>query len=239
MNNKKLVISILTAIFIGVTGFIYSLGAVSTPGKEIIVTKDALESENETKTAMQQTDQTDQTEQSGQIEHSGQSVTGSTETGGRSGENSTDIYVHICGAVRHSDVYVLPSKSRLIDGVKLAGGFTKGAAKSEVNQARELVDGERVYIPTLEEVKSGSGAITNAATKSQEGSRAPDSGKININQAGKEELMTLPGIGEAKATSVITYREQNGSFRSIEELKNIEGIKEGVFRKIQSFITIN
>ena len=64
------------------------------------------------------------------------------------------------------------------------------------------------------------------------------SGKVNINTAGKDELMTLTGIGEAKAQSILDYREEHGKFGSIEDLMLIEGIKEGVFNKIKEDITI-
>lgn len=70
------------------------------------------------------------------------------------------------------------------------------------------------------------------------GSDQKDEGKININTAGKEDLKTLPGIGDAKADSIISYREMNGGFQAIEDLMNVEGIKDGVFNKIKDKITV-
>lgn len=99
-----------------------------------------------------------------------------------------------------------------------------------VNQARVVVDGEQIYVPSLDEVK-GAGVVSEVTERT-------DDGKININTAEKEELMTLTGVGEAKAQSIIAYREEHGGFQSIEELMQIEGIKEGVFNKIKEDITI-
>ena len=87
-------------------------------------------------------------------------------------------------------------------------------------------------MPTEDEAAQGAGVGENAVT------RGTDSKKVNINTAGEEELMTLTGIGEAKAASILKYREENGRFKSIEELMQIEGIKEGVFNKIKDDITI-
>ena len=75
-------------------------------------------------------------------------------------------------------------------------------------------------------------------TSQNEGEEGEKSGKINLNTSTKEELMTLPGIGESKADSIIKYREEQGKFQSIEDIKQIEGIKDGVFQKIEDLITV-
>ena len=131
------------------------------------------------------------------------------------------VFVYVCGEVQASGVYELEQDSRVFEAIAKAGGLTENAAAEAVNQARVVVDGEQIYVPSLDEV-----------------TERTDDGKININTAEKEELMTLTGVGEAKAQSIIAYREEHGGFQSIEELMQIEGIKEGVFNKIKEDITI-
>ena len=111
--------------------------------------------------------------------------------------------------------------------------MTAEAAPEAVSQARTVADGEQIYVPTVREVQMQGSGVEDIVT-----GNADVSGKININTAGKEELMTLTGIGEAKAQSILDYREEHGQFGSIEDLMLIEGIKEGVFNKIKEDITI-
>ena len=139
------------------------------------------------------------------------------------------IYVHICGAVVNSGVYELEKGARVYEGIKKAGGLLENAAEDSMNQAAELMDGERLYIPTVSEMEQG---IEVAEIESAEDNR------VNINTATKEELMTLPGIGESKAQSVIQYREEHGEFKEVEELTNIPGIKRGVYEKIKELVRI-
>ena len=144
------------------------------------------------------------------------------------------IYVHICGQVNQSGVYCLGEESRIMDVVEMAGGFTEQAARDYVNLAQKLVDGQQIYIPDLEEVKENKVPVN----LSNDGQESQNTGKININTADKETLMTLSGIGEAKADAIIKYREKNGGFKAIEEIKSIEGIKDGVFNKIEDKIEV-
>ena len=133
------------------------------------------------------------------------------------------IYVYVCGAVHREGVYELPAGSRVYEAVEMAGGFREDADTRNVNQAQVLEDEERIYVPVIGEVVQ------------------PDSeenGKININKASKEELMTLPGVGESRAESIIKYREGQGAFQSIEDIMQVSGIKEGLFEKIKDLITI-
>lgn len=137
-------------------------------------------------------------------------------------EDTEQIYVYVCGAVNQEGVYELPSGSRVYEAIEDAGGFREDADKSTVNQAEVLEDEERVYVPVIGE------AVQEAANQD---------GKININRASKEELMTLPGVGASRAESIIQYREEHGAFRQIEDIMQVSGIKEGLFEKIKDRIT--
>lgn len=146
------------------------------------------------------------------------SVTNEEET-----EQIKRICVYVCGAVVKEGVYELPKGSRVYEAVEQAGGFCENAASQQVNQAQVLEDEMKIYIPTLEEVEL---------------SKTQDSGKINLNTATKDQLMTLPGVGESKANSIIEYREENGGFQKIEDIMEISGIKEGLFAQIKDYIVI-
>lgn len=146
---------------------------------------------------------------------------------------SGNIYVYACGEVRTPGVYELPPDSRVFQVIEAAGGMTENAAESGINQAEKLSDGQQVYVPSGEEVSKQSGQSGNESQVPE-----PDDGKVNLNTAAKEELMLLSGIGEVKAEAIIRYREEKGGFTSIEELKEIEGIKDGVFNKVKDQIKI-
>ena len=141
------------------------------------------------------------------------------------------IYVYVCGQIQNPGVYMLPEGSRVYDLFALAGGFTEVAATEYWNQARLLVDGEMIYVPSKEEVK-------DRTFETNENGTTKKSDKVNINTASKEELMTLPGIGESKAAAILAYRQENGPFSSLEELMQVDGIKEAVFSKIKVYIEI-
>lgn len=146
-------------------------------------------------------------------------------------EENEDIYVHVCGEVNQPGVYCLPAGSRLYEAIEAAGGLKEGAAAESLNQAQEAQDGQQIYVPSIEE------PLKEGVYDEGEQAEASD-GKINLNTAAKEQLITLTGIGEAKAAAIIRYREENGGFQSIEELMEVEGIKEGVFNKIKDQIKI-
>ncbi len=151
------------------------------------------------------------------------------------------IFVHVCGQVEVPGVYELEAGSRLFEALDLAGGLTAEAAGEVLNQAQILTDGQQVYVPSKEEAQEGSplwqGPSANEQAADPAGAGEKD-GRVNINQAAKEELMTLTGIGEVRAEAIIRYREEHGPFGSIEELKEIDGIKDGIFQKIRDDITI-
>lgn len=149
------------------------------------------------------------------------------------------LYAHICGAVVMPGVYQAKSNARLIDLIELAGGLREDAAEDYINQAQGVKDGQRIYIPTREEIRELSVSAYIEGDKSSQETSKEAAAKININEAGEEELMSLSGVGQSKASSIIKYRNENGNFKAIEELMNIPGIKEGLFNQISSYITIN
>lgn len=139
-------------------------------------------------------------------------------------EEST-LFVHICGEVEKPGVYELPEGSRVYEAVEEAGGFTEDAAADYVNLAQILEDGWKVEIPSKEEQTEVFAGIA-------------DDGRVDINTAAKEELLTLPGIGESRAESIIAYREKSGGFSRIEDIMKVEGIKEGMFAKMKDKICV-
>lgn len=150
-----------------------------------------------------------------------------------------EVCVYVCGQVRCPGVYRLDADSRICDAIKLAGGLSKNAASSFVNQAEKIEDAQKIYIPSKKEVSSVSQEKTGETAGSVATSAAGSStGKININTAEKEALMTLPGIGESRACAIIQYRETNGKFDSIEQIKEVEGIKDGIYGKLKDQIEI-
>ena len=165
------------------------------------------------------------------------------KTGKDDGQETKECVVHICGAVVHPGVYTLEEKSRVYQAIDRAGGFLEDADADFLNQADFLSDGMKLYVPTKEEVKAAGelpkwqdvGKNTGSAV---EADREKEDSLVNINTAGEELLCTLPGIGSSKAMGIISYREKNGSFRQIEDIMNVEGIKEGLFQKIRDKITV-
>lgn len=149
-----------------------------------------------------------------------------------------EIYAHICGAVISPGVYRTVSGARVCDLIKLAGGLSENAAGDYINQAQPVTDGQRVYIPTTKETENFTASELMSGNDKMAKEAGEASGLVNINTADAEALMTLPGIGQSKANSIINYRNSNGNFKAIEELMNIPGIKEGVFNQISSNITV-
>ena len=144
--------------------------------------------------------------------------------------------VHVCGAVERPGVYELPQGSRIYQAIECAGGLSNEADPNYLNQADFVSDGEKVYVPTREEVAEMDSPLQNVVTQS--GETGAPSGLVNLNTASEEQLCTLPGIGSSKARSIIAYREEHGSFDRIESVMNVAGIKDGLFQKIKAYITV-
>lgn len=147
------------------------------------------------------------------------------EENGISSEETDTVYVYVCGHVVSPGVYELDPDARIYDAIKKAGGVLEDAHDEALDQALLVTDGQTIYVPGIEEQTP------------QEAEQEED-GLVNINQADAAELMTLPGIGESKASVIIQYREEHGGFQSIEEIMDIPGIKQGVFDKIKNHIKV-
>ena len=170
-------------------------------------------------------------EQDPGMEADSETAENSTQSADAEAIAKEQIYVYICGQVKEPGVYQIPSDARIFAVIELAGGLTEEADEAGVNQAQTLTDGQMIYIPAVGEtvIDLGNGTSQSGQT---------DSSKININTADLEALMSLPGIGEGKAQSILDYRQEHGDFKSIEEIMNVDGIKEGTYTKFKDKITI-
>ena len=139
-------------------------------------------------------------------------------------------YVYVCGAVLHPGVYPIRGNMRVFEAIELAGGFSENADQCWLNQADYVADGQKLYVFSKEETQLMSDEDHEEEVSGE------DDGKVNINTADKNTLMSLPGIGEAKAEAIISYRRDHGLFQSIEEIQKIPGIKQAVYSKIEDKI---
>lgn len=153
------------------------------------------------------------------------------------GQEPSIICVYVCGKVARTGVYELNDGARIYDAIEAAGGMTEEAASDWLNQAEVLSDGQKVYVPDKEEALTLQREGLAAGTGSESVAQA-DGGKVNLNTASKEELMTLSGIGEARAESILAYRTEHGRFQSIEEIQQVEGIKSGIYSRIKDKIMV-
>jgi competence protein ComEA len=134
------------------------------------------------------------------------------------------LYVHIVGEVVTPGMYQLPLGARLVDAVFAAGGLTEFADNSSVNLARELSDGEQVFVSSVNQQSETLGTSSG--------------GLISINRASDKELEELPGIGPALSARIIAWREANGGFKSIEDLLKVSGIGENLLSGIKDSVTL-
>jgi competence protein ComEA len=144
------------------------------------------------------------------------------------GSARAEVIVHVAGAVRRPGVYRLRAGARVDDAVRRAGGATRRADLSAVNLAAALEDGRQVLVPRREPGAVGGGV--NGAT-------SPPA-KVNLNTAGEEELDGLVGVGPATAEKILGYREQHGSFGSVEELGDVPGIGERRLEALRELVTV-
>lgn len=173
-------------------------------------------------------------------------------------EEKNKIVVHITGSVLKEGILELEENSRISNAIEKAGGLIDGADVSQINLAFVLSDGMKIYIPNIKDreeqnknedktstyipKESGVSTIIDISSPNSNinvSTHANSSGtKININTADIKQLNTLPGIGDATAQKIIDYRNENGKFNSIEDIKNVKGIGDSKYEKIKEYITI-
>ena len=181
--------------------------------------------------------------------------------------DNEDVIIDIKGAVKNPGVYKVNKKTIINDAIATAGGLTKNASTININLSEEVIDRMVIYIATKKELEKDINPKTNNITvenkpsndiqikndasidntksvgietkiETKEQDKEETNTLISINKATKEELITLPSIGEAKADKIIAYREENGLFKNIEDIKNVSGIGDSLFEKIKDYITL-
>ena len=163
------------------------------------------------------------------------------------------IMVYITGEVKNPGIYELEENSRIKDVIEKAGGLKETADITDINLATILQDEDKITIPTkdkkMEEKQNTERIQSNKQSKTTEKSQNTTSistnttgknqnTKVNINTATQTELETLPGIGPSTASKIVSYRKENGKFKSIEEIKKVNGIGESKYKKIKELIKV-
>lgn len=165
-------------------------------------------------------------------------------------EEKNKIVIDICGSIANEGILELDENSRISDAIEKAGGLKEGADLSQINLAFILSDGMKVYIPNIKDKESDNKnedktniyitkeSGVNTIVETSENNNQISNMKININTADINELDKLPGIGDSTAQKIIDYRNENGKYNSIEDVKNVKGIGDSKFDKIKEFIIV-
>lgn len=165
-----------------------------------------------------------------------------TEESPEEKQEEQKIIVHITGEVKNNGIVEVKENARINDVIEAAGGVTEEADLRKVNLAYTVKDGQKIYIPNkkdLEDTEDLDIISEEPGTEViEEENETKNNEIVNINTASKEELQSLPGIGESTANKIITYREQNGKFKAIEDIKNVSGIGDSKFETIKSHIKV-
>ena len=156
-------------------------------------------------------------------------------------ETPGPVQVYVNGAVIQEAVYTLPPGSLAQDAIEAAGGFAADANMSVVNLAQPMFNGVQVYVPFNAENSATPTAVIVTESEAKNGPQASFSanGVVNINSADVAQLETLPGIGPSTAEKIITFRDENGRFSTIEEIMNVPGIGQGKFDQLRDLITVD
>ena len=177
----------------------------------------------------------------------------SPESGTAEGEKTerdpqTFVYVHVCGHVKKPGVYKLSVASRVCDAISAAGGLDKEADPAWWNQAAPVTDGMQIRIPSKKEVESGKagafaegspGTNTTVSSERDAGTGTDSRESVNINTATVDQLVTIPGIGAKRAEDILRYREEHGKFSSVEDIKNVPGIGDGIYSRMKEHIKVD
>lgn len=157
------------------------------------------------------------------------------------GDVGTTALVHVVGQVHAPGVVEVPVGARVHDAVLAAGGLTAGADAASVNLARQVVDGEQVYVPAPGEVVPAQGGPAGTAgdvLAGEPGRATASPGLVDLNTAGSEELQTLPGVGPALAQRILDWRVAHGTFRAVDQLRDVSGIGPVVLDGLRELVTV-
>lgn len=165
------------------------------------------------------------------------SAASSSAASSQSASESKTVTCDISGAVKHQGVYTLKNGARLQELIEAAGGTTAKAQLKAINRAILLKDQDKIHIPYKGE-KIAAAATAGAASSTNSAETPSNSEKINLNTATTTDLQKLTGIGEKKAEQIIAYREQNGSFKKIEDLMQVSGIGEKTFETLKDQLAV-
>lgn len=168
----------------------------------------------------------------------GNNETGQSEAGETAAFGEGKIYVYVAGAVETPGVVILNEGDRIFHAIDAAGGFSKDAAGERLNLAQIVEDGDKLYVPTFEELEAAENGEGDGFLPETAGLESSSSGKININIASSSELQSISGIGAVTAGKIISYREANGKFKNVEDIKNVSGIGDATFEKMKDQICV-
>jgi competence protein ComEA len=158
------------------------------------------------------------------------------QTGGKTPTVPASIIVDVKGAVVKPGIYTLPKEARVYQAIGMAGGLLPEANSRQINGAGLLKDGMLLYIPLKGEsvpVPTGS-----AAAPGNENPPSTQGEKVDLNTATSEQLQSVPGIGPGKAAAIIQYRDEHGSFKTVDELTNVSGIGPKTVEKMKDKIFV-
>ena len=149
-------------------------------------------------------------------------------------ETLKTIKIHVSGEVNYNGILELEEGSRIDDAINQAGGITQKADINKINLAYELSDGQKLYVPSINDEENKEYVTESSGLEGEEQTEE----KININKATQTELETLPGVGPSLALNIINYRKENGKFTSVDELKNVSGVGENKYEQIKELIKV-
>ena len=240
MNNKGKIITFVIIILVSIGGLLCK-GYLSD---EVYVLNEEENTSKNTEDIINKNDDVDNSSSSNSNEANKLTNRSEKDVGVK------EITVYISGQVAKEGVVTLSSDQRLADAVEKLGGLTKNADTNNINLAMKLEDEKHYIIPKEGEViqnNSDSSQVTsnkdnnNQANNSSNNATQTDSqgNKININTADLKQLDDIPGVGEATANKILSYRDENGEFKSIEEIKNVNGIGDKKFENMKDLICVN